>query len=42
VVVGLRIRETGDGEQVLVPSPKPSRCGSVSVAPHENAMGDIL
>jgi hypothetical protein len=40
-MVGLRVREMGGGERVLVHSPKRSRCGSVSVAPHENAMGDI-
>jgi hypothetical protein len=41
VVVGSRIRETGDGVQVLVPSPKPSCCGSVLVALCEMATGDI-
>jgi hypothetical protein len=41
VVVGLRVHETGGGERVLVQSPKPSHCGSVSVAPCEMATGDI-
>jgi hypothetical protein len=40
-VVGSCVRKMGGREWVLVESPKPSRCGSVSVAPRETAMDDV-